>query len=94
MDHLIENGLTSDRIIDFVSESRLFTTDRIHLLRRGVEAYLLGDYVLSIHVLIPWIERALNNLVYLVGRPSNKPNRSGRAVMLIKDYCCCPRIAS
>ncbi len=84
-DHMIENGLTSDRIVDFVSESPLFTEDRLRLVRRGVEAHILGDYVQSIHVLVPQIERALINLVFLLGGPSTKAPRSGRAVTQFKS---------
>ncbi len=84
-DHLIENGLTSDQIVDFVSESLLFTDDRLPLVRRGIEAHILGDYVQPIHVLVPQIERALINLVFLLGRPSTKGARSGRAVAQFKS---------
>ena len=85
LDHLIENGLTSDQIVDFVSESPLFTDDRLPLVRRGIEAHILGDYVQSIHVLVPQIERGLINLVFLLGRPSTKAARSGRAVTQFKS---------
>lgn len=84
-DHLIENGLTSDQIVEFVSASPLFTNDRLPLVRRGIEAHILGDYVQSIHVLVPQIERALINLVFLLGRASTKAVRSGRAVAQFKS---------
>ncbi len=85
LDHLFKNGLTTDNVVDFVSKSPLFTADRLPLVRRGVESHILGDYVQSIHVLIPQIERALVGLTFLLGGTSTKPHGSGRAVMQAKS---------
>jgi len=85
IDHLIQNGLTSSLWADFINESPLFTKDRLLLIRRGIEAHIVGDYVQSIHVLVPQIERALVYLVYLLGGAPTKQHRSGRGVTQYKN---------
>ncbi len=82
-DHLIENGLTAERIVDF--NSPLFAQDRLPLIRRAAEAHIVGDYVQAIHLLVPQIERAIVGLIFLLGGPSTKSHRSGRAVMQAKS---------
>ena len=83
-DHLLANGLTAAHVIDFVRLSPLFTEDRIPLIRRGVEAHILGDFIQSIHVLVPQIERAVVNIARYVGTPTVKPFQSGKGVMQSK----------
>jgi hypothetical protein len=85
LDHLISNGLTPRGVVDFVSQSPVFSDDRIPLIERGVNAHFLGDYVQSIHLLVPQIERAVVGLTYLLGGTSVKPHRSGRAMLQAKS---------
>lgn len=85
LERMIKEGLTGAHVVDFVRACPLFGEDRIPLLRQGVEAHFLGDYVQAIHILVPQVERALVNLPPLAGRPSNKGHRSGRAVMVFKS---------
>lgn len=44
------------------------------LLCAGVDAWLSGDDLKAIHILIPQVERALRNLVEVAGRPGTKPH--------------------
>lgn len=44
------------------------------LLAAGFEAWMSGDDLKAIHILIPQIERGLRNLVDRVGRPPTKPH--------------------
>ena len=44
------------------------------LLATGLEAWIEGDLIKAIHVLVPQVERGLRNLVESVGRPSTKPH--------------------
>ena len=55
------------------------------LLTEGIEAYLKGDHVKAVHVLIPQIEAALRALLGLLGLPTNKPMRSSKGVMQAKN---------
>lgn len=84
-DHLLANGLTTAHVIDFVRQSPLFTEDRIPLIQRGVEAHILGDFIQSIHILVPQIERAVVNIARYVGSPTVKPFQSGKGVMQSKN---------
>ncbi|MFZ2874292.1 MAG: DUF4209 domain-containing protein [Phycisphaerales bacterium] len=84
-DHLFGNGLTTAHVIDFVRLSPLFTQDRIPLIRRAVEAHILGDFIQSIHVLVPQIERAVVNIAHHAGKPTVKPFQSGKGVMQSKN---------
>jgi lysyl-tRNA synthetase, class I len=84
-DHMFVSGLTAAHMVDFVGRSPLFTIDRLPLVRRGVEAHILGDYVQAIHILIPQIERALVNLALHAGKPTTKPFQSGKGVMQAKN---------
>lgn len=84
-DHLFANGLTAAHIVDFVRLSPLFTEDRIPLIRRAVEAHILGDFIQSIHVLVPQIERAVVNIAHHAGKPTVKPFQSGKGVMQSKN---------
>jgi len=85
LDHLIEHGLTSEMYADFISESPVFLEDRLSLITRGIEAHMRGDYVQSIHVLVPQIERALVGLVFRLGGAATKPHRTGRGVVQSKS---------
>jgi len=85
LDHLIENGLTSQMIASFIAESPVFLKARFPLIQRGIEAHILGDYVQAIHILLPQIESALVGLIYMLGGASTKPHRSGRGVIQSKS---------
>jgi hypothetical protein len=84
-DHLFASGLTTAHVVDFVRLSPLFTEDRIPLIRRAVEAHILGDFIQSIHVLVPQIERAVVNIAHHAGKPTVKPFQSGKGVMQSKN---------
>lgn len=85
IERMIQAGLSASKLADFVRLCGLFTDDRAPLIRQGLEAYFMGDYARSIHLLIPQIERAIVNLAPLAGKPSNKAHRTGRGVMLFKS---------
>ncbi|MCC6285600.1 MAG: DUF4209 domain-containing protein [Phycisphaerales bacterium] len=84
-DHLFANGLTAAHIVDFVRLSPLFTEDRIPLIRRAVEAHILGDFIQTVHVLVPQIERAVVNIARHAGKSTVKPFQSGKGVMQSKN---------
>jgi hypothetical protein len=76
---------TAKEIAAFLRESPIFTLEAENLLIDGIEAYLRGDYVKAVHVLIPRIEAALRALLGLLGLPTNKPMRSSKGVMQAKN---------
>jgi hypothetical protein len=69
--------LTTEKIIDYLYESPIFDERRKGFLINGIEAYLKGDYVVSLHILIPQIEAIIRNLSEKVGVPILKPSRTG-----------------
>jgi hypothetical protein len=76
---------TAKEIAAFLRESPVFTLEAESLLIDGIEAYLKGDYIKAVHVLIPRIEAALRALLGLLGLPTNKPMRSSKGVMQAKS---------
>lgn len=85
LDRLAREGLDAAKLVEFVRRSSLFTDDRLPLITQGIVAHFNGDYVQSIHVLIPQIERGLVACLSAAGKPSNKPHRGGRGVMQFKN---------
>jgi hypothetical protein len=69
--------LTAQTIVDLLEESPLFSVERRPLLLEGVQAYLAGDAIKAIHVLIPQIEQALRRLLQLTRIPFLKQGRNG-----------------
>jgi lysyl-tRNA synthetase class 1 len=85
LDRMVREGLDAAKLVEFVRRSSLFTDDRLPLITQGVDAHFRGDYVQSVHLLIPQIERGLVGLTSAAGKPSNKPHRGGRGVMQFKN---------
>jgi hypothetical protein len=85
-DHLFETmGLTADQAVTFISGCPLYEERRLPLIRAGLQAHLDKDYVKSVHVLVPQIEKAVVNLLYHTGGATIKPHQSGRGVMQQKS---------
>jgi hypothetical protein len=69
--------LTAEMIVAILEESPIFTTDRRPLLLEGIQAYLDGDSIKAVHILIPQIEQALRQVIILMNVPHLRPGRSG-----------------
>jgi hypothetical protein len=67
---------TADQILDALCESPLFSETRSDLLREGLLAYQQGDFVKSIHVLVPQVEHMLRHLSGRLGIPARKTVRN------------------
>lgn len=69
---------TPERIIVRLYQSPVFRDDRKHILRCGVEAYIRGDHISAVHVLIPQVEQAFRSLLSMTGRNIYKrPRKHG-----------------
>jgi hypothetical protein len=75
----------ADDITDFVCLSPAIEPNRRGLIQDGVVAYLVGDHVKCVHVLLPQIESALRNLLILVGSVPNKPAGNNVGTMQLKN---------
>ncbi len=69
--------LTAEEMVNYFYESPIFDEKRKDFFIKGIEAYLKGDYVVALHILIPQIEALIRNLSEKVGAPVLKPSRSG-----------------
>jgi hypothetical protein len=77
-------SITAEALTGFLYESPVFSSRFHGLIRQGIEAYLQGDHLKAIHVLVPQIENALRSFLYLVGLPPNKPRRGDPSTMTEK----------
>jgi len=70
-------SLTASKIVNYLYKSPIFEEKRRDFLIRGIEAFLDGDFLVSMHILIPQIEAIIRNLAEKIGIPILKPSRSG-----------------
>jgi len=68
-------NLTAKEIVNYLYESPIFDKRRKELLIRGIESYLNGDFLVSLHILIPQIEAIIRNLAEKIGIPILKSSR-------------------
>ena len=78
-------AITPEKLVDHICRSQLFDDDSKAVLGRGIKAYLEGDSLVAIHVLMPKIENAIRTLVEATGGTVLKPNRSGGQDLKIFD---------
>lgn len=64
-------------IIEFLRQSPVISEDKKEIIERGIESYLEGNHVASIHILIPQIEDTVRNIVEMAGGNVLKPSKNG-----------------
>lgn len=68
INHLKEDGIfTKDNIISFITKCPVVEEERIRIIERGLESYFQEDYLVTLHLLIPQIERILLKLLESYG---------------------------
>lgn len=67
----------ADGFADRVMMSPLFSGERRHILFRALAAYLQGDHVSAVHLLVPQIEHAFRTLLELTGQSTYRAGRHG-----------------
>ena len=65
----VRHGLDADQIWAVLVESPLFGEDQRAIVVDGLAAWLSGDHVKAIHVLVPQVERAVRNFAGFIGVP-------------------------
>jgi len=70
-------NLSTDEIVNYLYESPIFEERRKEFFIQGIDAFLNGDCLVSLHILIPQIEALIRNLAEKVGVSILKPSRSG-----------------
>lgn len=58
---------TATHIADWLLQSPAYAPQRRELLERGLKAYLDGDYIVAIHLLVPQVEEAIRTVGGLLG---------------------------
>lgn len=64
-------------LFDYCIASAVWPPDRHGVLRRGIEAFLVDDHVVAIHLLVTELENTVRNIARTIGVPLQRPNRFG-----------------
>ncbi len=67
-----DKRISSDSLVDFLRNVGMFSMDTFPLLEKGIDKHFEGDYVASIHILIPQVEAALRSILLLKRIPIEK----------------------
>jgi hypothetical protein len=82
----LESGLLSKEVLlDFLLACPIFQAKRRAMLEAGLAAYVRGDSMAAVHILIPQAEQALRQLAILVGAPIYSQRRGGGFHVRIMD---------
>jgi hypothetical protein len=74
-----------DDLLNVILKSPVFLETQRPFLEDGLEAYLDGDFLKAIHVLVPQVEQAARNLLTLIGVSPNKTVRGNSGIMDVKS---------
>jgi hypothetical protein len=66
------HGLTVEHFVGWANRFGLF--EDVTFLIEGVQAWLVGDLVKTVHVLVPQMEHGLRSIVAQLGKPVTKPH--------------------
>lgn len=69
------HGLEAGDFLGFIVRSPIVDGSQHPLLQEGIEAWLEGDNVKAIHVLVPQVEAALRTMLRAMGIPVMRPDR-------------------
>lgn len=71
-------GLSAEKIMTTIIEpSPIFDRERDPVIKRSLELYFNGDFLVFCHLIIPQIENVICNIVTLSGSSVLRPQRSG-----------------
>lgn len=73
----LQEGTDVPALLQVLRQSPLFEERVESVLRTGIAAHYSGDFVTSLHLLTPQIERALRRLLELSGISTYRPGRHG-----------------
>ena len=72
-----KHGADLESLLGWLAESLCFPPERLPFVREGIAAWLAGDAVKAVHVLVPQVESGLRDLLAGLGGVVTKPNRHG-----------------
>lgn len=62
-----QNIMTTENLLELLESSPLIANDRKDIVRRGIQAYIEEDYLVSCHLLVPQLEAAIRRLFDING---------------------------
>lgn len=62
--------VTADDVVAVLRGMGSFVEGRLALLKSGIDAYLRGDYIAALHILIPQIQGVIRDLAGQIGVPT------------------------
>jgi Domain of unknown function (DUF4209) len=77
MRRAIEGGITLETLVGFLFGCPLFQVKRRRLFEEGLSAYVRGETLVAIHVLVPQVEQVVRQLATAVGAPIYIARRGG-----------------
>ena len=75
----------TDDFLKAIFASPVFLETQRPFLEDGLKAYLEGDFLKAVHVLVPQVEQALRNLLALIGISPNKTVRGNSGILDVKS---------
>lgn len=72
-----KHGADIESLLRWLAESPCFPPERLAFIREGLAAWLAGDAVKTVHVLVPQVESVLRDLLAILGGAVTKANRYG-----------------
>jgi Domain of unknown function (DUF4209) len=72
-----KHGAGLDALLELLSRSPCYPPERLSFIREGLTAWIAGDHVKTVHVLVPQVESALRDLLAALGGVVTKPDRHG-----------------
>jgi hypothetical protein len=76
---------SAEDVVSFVYQSPIFLESRRALVQSGVQAYLDGDFIKGIHVLVPQVENTLRSLAAMSGIPVYKTVHGASEITDVKS---------
>lgn len=76
VERLASRGLTVEHVTAFVYQSPVMDTSKRPIVEAGLRAYLSGDWLVAIHLLVPQIEDTVRRLVGMSGGQTMKKGRN------------------
>jgi len=71
------HSLDVEEWMAYFAASPLFPSSSLGMLRIGIDAWLTGDYVKAVHVLVPQVESALRECLIAMGESPMRPAKTG-----------------
>lgn len=69
--------VSTQELLSHIYTSPIFADDKKGIVEKGIDAFMQGDALTSVHLLIPQIEAAIRRLAELLGVAIIRPGRSG-----------------